>query len=70
MAENDEDRARAVECLRKAKDARDETDMQSWLALAESWLQTVQLRQTGEQKFQLTEEAKFNVLKWATTRSG
>jgi hypothetical protein len=45
MIEIDEDRARAAECLRMAKRAGNEDEEQSWLVLAESWLQSAQIRQ-------------------------
>jgi hypothetical protein len=44
MIENEE-RARAEECLCMAIRAGNEDEEHSWLALAESWLQTAQLRQ-------------------------
>jgi hypothetical protein len=47
MIENEE-RARAEECLCMAIRAGNEDDEHSWLALAESWLQTAQLRQESD----------------------
>jgi hypothetical protein len=47
-----------------AKSAQNPEDKQSWLALAESWLVTVQLQSTPE-NFQLTEETRIQALKWA-----
>jgi hypothetical protein len=38
--------ARAAECQQRAKDAQTENEKQSWLALADSWLVTAELRQT------------------------
>jgi hypothetical protein len=38
--------ARAAECQQRAKNAQSDDEKQSWLALAESWLMTAQLRQT------------------------
>lgn len=43
MYEYDEHVARAAECQQKAKSARVEDDKHSWLALADSWLQTAEL---------------------------
>jgi hypothetical protein len=37
--------ARAAECQQRAKNAQTEDEKQSWLALADSWLTTAQLRQ-------------------------
>lgn len=45
MNEYDEERACAAECLRMAKSVRNEDEKQSWLALADSWVLTFQLRQ-------------------------
>lgn len=45
MYEYDELVARAAECQWKAKTARNEDDKHSWLALADSWLQTAELQQ-------------------------
>ncbi len=36
-------RARAAECQQKAKTAGNEDDKHSWLAMADSWLQTAEL---------------------------
>jgi hypothetical protein len=41
-------RARVAEYQSKAKAALNEDDKQSWLALADSWLQTAELRQILE----------------------
>jgi hypothetical protein len=38
-------RARAAECQQKAKTTQSDDEKQSWLALADSWLVTAQLRQ-------------------------
>lgn len=35
---NDEYRARAAECQRKAKAARNESDKRCWLDMADAWL--------------------------------
>jgi hypothetical protein len=48
-----------------AKSAQDNDEKQSWLALAESWLTTVQLRSTAEDNFQVTEDEKAKALEWA-----
>jgi hypothetical protein len=47
-----------------AKSAQNSEDKQSWLALAESWLLTVQLQSTSE-NFQVTEETRIRALEWA-----
>ena len=39
----DEYTARAAECQQKAKTARSDEDMRSWLTLADSWLKTAEL---------------------------
>jgi hypothetical protein len=36
----------AAECQQRAKNAQTEDEKHSWLALADSWLMTAQLRQT------------------------
>jgi hypothetical protein len=48
-----------------AKRAQNDDKKQSLLALAESWLTTVQLRPTEAKSFQLTEEEKAKALEWA-----
>lgn len=40
----DEYTARAAECQQKAKIARSDEDMRSWLTLADSWLKTAELQ--------------------------
>jgi hypothetical protein len=40
----DEYAARAAECQQKAKTARSDEDMLSWLTLADSWLKTAELQ--------------------------
>jgi hypothetical protein len=52
-----------------AKSARDVNEKHSWLAMAESWLITVQLHPCGDQEFQVTEEAKIQALQWAAQGS-
>jgi hypothetical protein len=47
-----------------AKSTQSPEDKQSWLALAESWLTTVQL-QSSDELFQVTEEEKVKALTWA-----
>jgi hypothetical protein len=44
--------ARVAECVQKAKDARTEDEKESWLALADSWLMTAQLRQIEVSKLE------------------
>jgi len=65
MGENDVARHEAATYLRMAKRAQNDDEKQSLLALAESWLTTVQLQSTEEQSFQLTEEEKAKTLEWA-----
>jgi hypothetical protein len=65
MNEIKRERANAARCLRMAKSAQNPEDKRSWLALAESWLTTVQL-QSSDELFQVTEEEKFKALAWAT----
>jgi hypothetical protein len=48
-----------------AKSAQNQEDKQSWLALAESWLTTVQLQSTSG-NFQVTEATKLRALEWAS----
>jgi hypothetical protein len=42
--------ARVAECERRAKSARNEDDKHSWLAMADSWRQTAELRQILERQ--------------------
>jgi hypothetical protein len=42
--------ARVAECRQRAKDAPTADEEQSWLALADSWLVTAELRQTEAAK--------------------
>lgn len=65
MNEIKRQRANAARCLRMAKSAQDNEEKQSWLAMAESWLTTVQLRSTVGNNFQITEDEKANALEWA-----
>jgi hypothetical protein len=60
------DRARrdAAKCLRMAWSAQNEDQKQSWLALAESWLATVQVQSTSD-NFQVSEDIKMQALNWA-----
>ena len=58
------ERANAARCLRMAKSAQNPEDKQSWLALAESWLTTIQL-QPSDELFQMTEDEKVKALAWA-----
>jgi hypothetical protein len=67
MTEYERARRDAVKCLRMAKSAQNLEDKQSWLALAESWLSTVQLQSTSE-NFHVTEEIKIQALEWASHR--
>jgi hypothetical protein len=67
MTQNERARRDAAKCLRMAKSAQNPEDKQSWLALAESWLTTVQLQSTSE-NFQVTEEIKIQALQWASQR--
>jgi hypothetical protein len=64
MTQTESARRDAARCLRMAKSAQNPEDKQSWLALAESWLTTVQL-QPGDELFQMTEEEKVKALAWA-----
>jgi hypothetical protein len=65
MNEIKRQRANAARCLRMAKSAQDKDEKQSWLAMAESWLTTVQLRSTVEDNFRVTEDEKAKALVWA-----
>jgi hypothetical protein len=64
MTQNERARRDAAKCLRMAKSTQNPEDKQSWLALAESWLTTVQLHSSDE-LFQVTEEEKIKALAWA-----
>jgi hypothetical protein len=50
MSEYNEYRVRAAEFQQKAKNASSEDDKHSWLALADSWLQTAELREILERQ--------------------
>lgn len=50
MAENDEDRAQAAECLHKAKMTRIDAEKLTWLMLAKGWLLLLDFRDAAEQK--------------------
>jgi hypothetical protein len=65
MNEIKRQRANAARCLRMAKCAQDKEEKQSWLAMAESWLTTVQLRSTVKDTFRVTEDEKAKALVWA-----
>jgi hypothetical protein len=49
----DEYTARAAECHQKAKTARSDEDMVSWLTLADSWLRTAELQRQLKRQSQL-----------------
>jgi len=65
MNEIKRQRANAARCLRMAKNAQDKEEKQSWLAMAESWLTTVQLRSTVKDTFRVPEDEKAKALEWA-----
>jgi hypothetical protein len=44
MREYNEYAARVAECEQRAKDARNEAEKQSWLAMADSWRETAKLQ--------------------------
>lgn len=43
---NEEYSARVAVCEQRAKDARTESEKQSWLVMADSWRETVKLQET------------------------
>jgi hypothetical protein len=45
MHEYNEYAARVAECEQRAKDARNETERQSWLVMADSWRETAKLQE-------------------------
>jgi hypothetical protein len=53
MREYNEYVARAAVCEQRAKDARSESEKQSWLVMADSWRETVKLQEM------LTRHAEF-----------
>ena len=53
MREHNEYAARVAVCEQRAKDARTESEKQSWLVMAESWRETVKLQE------RLTCQAEF-----------
>jgi hypothetical protein len=53
MREHDEYMARAAVCEQRAKEARTESEKQSWLVMADSWRETVKLQEM------LTRHAEF-----------
>jgi hypothetical protein len=53
MREYNEYVARATVCEQRAKDARTESEKQSWLVMADSWRETVKLQEM------LTRHAEF-----------
>jgi hypothetical protein len=46
MREYNEYVARVAVCEQRAKDARTESEKQSWLVMADSWRETVKLQET------------------------
>ena len=69
MSQIERSRRDAAKCLRMAKSAQNPDEKQSWLALAESWLTTVQL-QSGDELFQVTERKKAKAVAWAAQSAG
>jgi len=53
MRDYNENMARVAECEQRAKNARTESEKQSWLVMADSWRETVKLQEI------LTRQAKF-----------
>ena len=53
MREHNEYVARVAACEQRAKNARMESEKQSWLVMADSWRKAVKLRET------LTRQAEF-----------
>ena len=53
MPEYNEYVVRVAVCEQRAKDARTESEKQSWLVMADSWRETVKLQQT------LTRQTEF-----------
>ena len=45
--------ARAAECQQRAKVAQTEDEKHSWLALADSWIMTAELRRTEASQLQV-----------------
>jgi hypothetical protein len=45
--------ARAAECQQRARDAQTDDEKHSWLALADSWLMTAELRQSEAPQLQI-----------------
>lgn len=50
MAEDDEDRAQAAECLHKAKMTRKDAKKLTWLMLAKGWLLLLDFRDAADQE--------------------
>jgi hypothetical protein len=65
MNEITSERDFAARCLRMAKSAQNTEEKQSWLALAESWLTSAQLRSRSEDNYRVTEDEKAKALEWA-----
>jgi len=55
MIEREEYRARAVECLRRAKESRNEADRRAWQMLAASYALLDKFRQDAEQNLDSAE---------------
>jgi hypothetical protein len=53
MPEYNDYMARVAVCEQRAKDARNESEKQSWLVMADSWRETVKLQEM------LTRQAEF-----------
>jgi len=50
MIDGDEDRAKAADCLRKAKTTRNDAEKLTWLMLAKGWLLLLDFQDAMEQK--------------------
>ena len=50
MVEDNEDRAKAADCLRKAKTTHNDAEKLTWLMLAKGWLLLLDFQDAMEQK--------------------
>jgi len=57
MREHNEYVARVAACEQRAKNARTESEKQSWLAMADSWRETVKLQETLTRQMEFIRKA-------------
>jgi hypothetical protein len=67
MGEYNEWMARVALCEQRAKGARTESEKQHWLVMADSWRETVKLREMLTRQAEYGQSAELELLPWNWT---